>query len=81
MAETGDGVGAFGAYPVKLKGLPARVGRLPHRLPMAADGEVYLNLAKVLSNSGKKAEAKAAAQKALDKGVKKPEDAKGILSR
>ena len=49
--------------------------------PMAADGEVYLNLAKVLSNSGKKAEAKAAAQKALDKGVKKPEDAKGILSR
>ncbi len=49
--------------------------------PMAADGEVYLNLAKVLSNSGKKAEAKAAAQKALDKGIKKPEDAKGILSR
>ena len=49
--------------------------------PMAADGEVYLNLAKVLSNSGKKAEAKAAAQKALDKGIKKPEDAKSILSR
>ena len=49
--------------------------------PMAADGEVYLNLAKVLSNSGKKAEAKAAAQKALDKGIKKPDEAKGILSR
>lgn len=49
--------------------------------PMAADGEAYLNLAKVLSNSGKKAEAKAAAQKALDKGIKKPDEAKSILSR
>ncbi|QIL19461.1 hypothetical protein [Thermomonas sp. HDW16] len=49
--------------------------------PMAADGEAYLNLAKVLEYSGKKAEAKAAAQKALDKGVKKPEDAKRILAR
>ena len=49
--------------------------------PIAADGEAYLNLAKVLEFSGKKSEAKAAAQKALDKGVKKPEDAKRILSR
>ena len=49
--------------------------------PMAADGEAYLNLAKVLEYSGKKADAKAAAQKALDKGVKKPDEARGILSR
>ena len=49
--------------------------------PMAADGEAYLNLAKVLEYSGKKTEAKAAAQKALDKGVKKPDEAQGILSR
>lgn len=49
--------------------------------PMAADGEAYLNLAKVLEYSGKKAESKAAAQKALDKGVKKPDEAKRILSR
>lgn len=49
--------------------------------PMAADGEAYLNLAKVLEYSGKKAEAKDAAQKALDGGVKKPDEAKGILSR
>ncbi len=48
--------------------------------PIAADGEAYLNLAKVLGNSGKKAEAKAAAQKALDKGLKKPDEAKRILS-
>ena len=47
--------------------------------PMAADGEAYLNLAKVLSNSGKKADAKVAAQKALDKGVKKPDEAKKLL--
>jgi len=49
--------------------------------PMASDGEAYLNLAKVLEFSGKKADAKTAAQKALDKGVKKPDEAKGILSR
>ena len=49
--------------------------------PMAADGEAYLNLAKVLDYAGKKAEAKAAAQKALDKGVKKPDQAKTILGR
>ncbi|HSD15778.1 MAG TPA: hypothetical protein VLC71_00775 [Thermomonas sp.] len=49
--------------------------------PMAADGEAYLNLAKVLEYGGKKGEAKAAAQKALDKGVKKPDEAKAILSR
>ena len=49
--------------------------------PMAADGEAYLNLAKVLEYSGKKADAKAAAQKALDKGVKKPEEAKALLAR
>ena len=48
---------------------------------MAADGEAYLNLAKVLEHAGKKAEAKAAAQKALDKGVKKPGQAKTILER
>ena len=49
--------------------------------PMAADGEAYLNLAKVLEYNGKKADAKAAAQKALDKGVKKPDEARNILSR
>lgn len=49
--------------------------------PMAADGEAYLNLAKVLEYGGKKAQAKEAAQKALDKGVKKPDEARNILSR
>ena len=49
--------------------------------PMAAFCESYLNLAKVLEYNGKKADAKAAAQKALDKGVKKPDEARNILSR
>lgn len=61
--------------------LPLAVELYSKAAPIAADGEAYLNLAKVLDLSGKKADAKAAAQKALDKGVKKPDDAKVILSR
>lgn len=38
--------------------------------PMATDGEAALNLAKVYAEEGKGAEAKAAAQQALEKGVK-----------
>ena len=48
--------------------------------PIAADGEAYLNLAKILEITGKKAASKVAAQKALDKGLKKPQDAKRLLS-
>lgn len=47
--------------------------------PLAPDGEGYLNLAKVLHNSGKKADARQAAQQALDKGVKTPEEARRII--
>lgn len=49
--------------------------------PLAADGETYLNLAKVLANEGRTAESKQAAQQALDKGVKNPEDARKLLAR
>jgi len=49
--------------------------------PIASDGEAYLNLAKVYEFQGKKSEAGAAAQKALDKGVKKPEEARRLLSK
>jgi tetratricopeptide (TPR) repeat protein len=48
--------------------------------PLAPDGEAYLNLGKILWEQGKVAEAKQAAQQALDKGVKKPEEAKKILA-
>ncbi len=49
--------------------------------PLAPDGETLLNLAKVLANEGRDAESKAAAQQALDKGVKNPDDARRLLSR
>lgn len=49
--------------------------------PMAPDGETYLNLAKVLANQGRAAESKAAAQQAIDKGVKNPDDARRLLLR
>lgn len=47
--------------------------------PLAPNGEVYLNLARALLNEGHAAEAKQAAQQALDKGVRNPGDAKTII--
>lgn len=61
--------------------IPQAIALYGKAAPMAADGEAYLNLAKVLEYAGKKADAKTAAQKAIDKGVKKPEEAKAILAR
>ena len=58
---------------------PTAVALYTRAGPMGADGEAYLNLAKILSNQGKLAEAKSAAQKALDKGLKRPEEARRIL--
>lgn len=49
--------------------------------PLDDDGGAYLNLAKVLINEGREAEAKAAAQKALDKGLSNPEEARKLLAR
>jgi tetratricopeptide (TPR) repeat protein len=49
--------------------------------PLAPDGEVYLNLAKALSNEGRKAEARQAAQQALDKGVKNPAEARKLVGQ
>lgn len=49
--------------------------------PLAPDGETYLNLARILWSENRLGEAKQAAQKALDKGVKKPEEAKKVLAQ
>lgn len=46
--------------------------------PIAADGEAALNLARVYSEEGRKAEAKAAAEQALAKGVKDTAAAKKL---
>lgn len=48
---------------------------------VSTDGEAALNLAKVLRNEDRVAEAKAAAREALAKGVKKPKDANVILGQ
>ena len=49
--------------------------------PLDDDGGTWLNLAKVLANEGRSAESKAAAQKALDKGLSNPEEARKLLAR
>lgn len=49
--------------------------------PLAPDGETYLNLARLLWGEGELGEAKQAAQKALDKGLKNPQDAEKILAQ
>jgi tetratricopeptide (TPR) repeat protein len=48
--------------------------------PMSKDGEAYLNLAKVLYQEDRIPEAKQAAKSALEKGIKKPEEAKKIIA-
>ena len=48
--------------------------------PLDEDGETYLNLARVLWQADRIGEAKQAAQKALDKGLDDPEDARKILA-
>jgi hypothetical protein len=49
--------------------------------PLASDGEGYLNLAKALWTEGRLPEAKQAAQQALDKGIKNPQEARNILAQ
>lgn len=49
--------------------------------PLDDDGGTYLNLAKALANEGRDAESKAAARKALDKGLSNPEEARKLLAR
>lgn len=48
--------------------------------PLAENGETYLNLARVLSQEGRTAEAKEAAQQAIAKGVRSSADAERIIS-
>jgi len=60
--------------------MPQAIENWQKAAPLSKDGETYLNLAKVLKNEGRTAEAKQAAQQALAKGVKKPDDAKKIIN-
>lgn len=48
--------------------------------PLSQDGETFLNLARIYWQENRIPEAKQAAKAALDKGLKKPEDARKILA-
>ena len=60
--------------------IPQAIENWQKAAPMSKDGETYLNLARVLWQEGRVPEAKQAAQQALAKGVKKPEDARKIIN-
>ena len=60
--------------------IPQAIENWQKAAPLSKDGETYLNLARVLWQEDRIPEAKQAAQQALDKGVRKPEDARKILS-
>lgn len=60
--------------------IPQAIEAYKKAAPLSPDGETYLNLARILWQENKIGDAKQAAQKALDKGLKKPEDAKKILA-
>ena len=61
--------------------IPPAIEAWKKAAPLAKDGETYLNLAKVLLQENQVAEAKQAAKSALEKGVKKPEEAKKIIAQ
>ncbi len=60
--------------------IPQTIDFYTRAAKVATDGEASLNLAKVLRNENRIAEAKAAAREALAKGVKKPKDANAIIA-
>lgn len=60
--------------------IPQAIDAWQKAAPLSKDGETYLNLAKVLWQEDRIPEAKQAAKSALEKGVKKPEDAKQIIA-
>src|SRR5690606_11017971 len=63
-----------------LEQIPQAIENWQKAAPLSKDGETYLNLARVLYQEGRVPEAKQAAQQALAKGVRKPEDARKIIN-
>ncbi len=60
--------------------IPPAIEAWQKAAPMAPDGETYLNLAKVLWQEDRVPEAKQAARAALEKGLRKPDEAKKIVA-
>lgn len=60
--------------------IPQAIEAWQKAAPLGTNGDTYLNLARVLWQEGRIPEAKVAARAALEKGLKKPEDAKKIIA-
>ena len=60
--------------------IPPAIEAWKKAAPLSKDGETYLNLAKVLWQEDRIPEAKQAAKSALEKGIKKPAEAKKIIA-
>ncbi|MEO8365167.1 MAG: tetratricopeptide repeat protein [Pseudoxanthomonas sp.] len=60
--------------------IPPAIDAWKKAAPLSKDGETYLNLAKVLWQEDRIPEAKQAAKSALEKGLKKPDEAKKIIA-
>ncbi len=60
--------------------MPKAIEAYQKAAPLAKDGETYLNLAKVLWQSGRAAEAKEAARQAKAKGLKNPGEADKVIA-
>lgn len=67
-------------YYIDANKIPEAIDFYTRAMKVSTDGEAALNLARVLRNESRIAEAKAAAKEALAKGVKKPKDANAILA-
>ena len=61
--------------------IPQAIENWQKAAPLSKDGNTYYNLAQVLLQEGRVAEAKDAARKALEKGASNPDAAKKILAR
>lgn len=60
--------------------IPSAIEAYQKAAPLDDDGETYLNLAKVLWQENRLPDAKQAARAALEKGLKKPDEAKKIVA-
>jgi tetratricopeptide (TPR) repeat protein len=81
IPETAEVYGALGQAYYFSDQFDEALAAYAKAAPLAKDGEAALNLSRLLSNEDRPAEAKAAAQDALARGVRRPGDAWMIIGR